>query len=56
MQKGQVFKVYGRFSALTPNMFNILSTLITRDDIRATLFDMKPLKALGPNGLHVAFF
>lgn len=50
-----IFKTRGRFLMISPGMFIALGRPVTKEDIHAALFDMKPLKALGPDGLHAIF-
>lgn len=46
----------GRFLALPLVILDVLSAPVTKKDIRTTLFDMKPLKAPGVDGLHATSF
>lgn len=53
---GHVFIIRDSFPILNIDFVNALNSLVTREEIRAALFEMKPLKASGPNDLHAAFF
>ncbi|KAA3462704.1 tyrosine decarboxylase 1-like [Gossypium australe] len=45
-----------RFLSLEDSDINFLQKEVTDEEIKATLFDMAPLKALGSDGYHVFFF
>lgn len=56
IRSGRNFKVCGWFLELTTDILNALSSPVTKEDINAALFDMKPRKVPGLDGLYVAFF
>lgn len=50
------FPLSGHFPELTPEKMNQLSSPMTNDELHGTLFDMRPLKEVGPDGLPALFY
>lgn len=44
------------FPKLHPTVLSNLNSLVSVNEVHATLFDMKPWKETSPNGFHARFF
>ncbi|XP_021676788.2 uncharacterized protein LOC110662197 [Hevea brasiliensis] len=54
--KNSCYKLRGLFPTLSDDCLKGLDSLFLDKKIKVALFEMKPWKALGPNGLHAIFF
>lgn len=51
-----VYNHRGLFPTLPSGLWDSFNADVTVEEVRLALFDMKPLKAPGPDGLHALFF
>lgn len=50
------YRVPGSFPHLPSHHVSALKRAITKEEVKASLFEMHPLKSPGPDGLHALFF
>jgi hypothetical protein len=48
--------LYGKFPKILQDQLEMLSILVSNEEIKKAIFDMKPYKALGPYGYQPFFY